>query len=94
MYRRSAAGQQHGVPLCVPRRLVPKYRRKVISRDADTRLKKIIRQVREKRGAHITGPETMPDHVRLLVECDPQYGIHRLVKQIKRRQFRLEIGHG
>ena len=25
----------------------------------------------------------MPDDVHLLAECDPQYGIHRLVKQIK-----------
>lgn len=31
----------------------------------------------------------MPDHVHLLVECDPQYGIHRLVKQIKGRSSRL-----
>ncbi len=68
---------------------MPKYRRKVITGDAGTRLKEIIRQVREKRGAHITELETMPDHVHLLVECDPQYGIHRLVKQIKRRSSRL-----
>ncbi|MFI9531361.1 transposase [Micromonospora rosaria] len=27
--------------------------------------------------------ETMPSHVRLFVTCDPQYGIHRLVTQIK-----------
>jgi hypothetical protein len=25
----------------------------------------------------------MSDHAHLLVECDPQYEIHRLVKQIK-----------
>ena len=25
----------------------------------------------------------MPDHVHLLVEIDPQYGIHRLVKEIQ-----------
>jgi putative transposase len=31
----------------------------------------------------------MPDHVHLLVVCDPQYGIHRLVKQIKARSSRL-----
>lgn len=33
--------------------------------------------------------ETMHDHVHLLVECDPQYGIHRLVKQIKGRSSRV-----
>jgi putative transposase len=31
----------------------------------------------------------MPDHVHLLVVVDPQYGIHRLVKQIKARSSRL-----
>ena len=31
----------------------------------------------------------MPDHVHLLVVCDPQFGIHRLVKQIKGRSSRL-----
>ncbi|WP_091640572.1 IS200/IS605 family transposase [Micromonospora pallida] len=32
---------------------------------------------------------TMPDHVHLLMVVDPQYGIHRLVKQIKGRSSRL-----
>jgi putative transposase len=27
--------------------------------------------------------ELMPDHVHLLVEVDPQYGIHKLIKEIK-----------
>src|SRR5260221_12476000 len=27
--------------------------------------------------------EVMPDHVHLLVGCDPQFGIHRLVKLLK-----------
>ncbi len=27
--------------------------------------------------------EIMPDHVHLLIEVDPQYGIHEAVKQIK-----------
>jgi len=27
--------------------------------------------------------EVMPDHVHLLLEIDPQLGIHRVVKQIK-----------
>ena len=31
----------------------------------------------------------MPDHVHLLVEVDPQYGIHRLVRSIKGRSSRL-----
>ena len=31
----------------------------------------------------------MPGHVHPLAGCDPQYGIHRLVKQIKGRSSRL-----
>lgn len=33
--------------------------------------------------------EVMPDHVHLLVEADPQFGIHRLVKLVKGRSSRL-----
>ena len=29
--------------------------------------------------------KVMPDHVHLLVEVDPQYGIHRLVRELKGR---------
>ena len=67
----------------------PKYRRPVIEGDIEARLKQIIRDVCDERGAHLIQLETMPDHVHLLVECDPQYGIHRLVKQIKGRSSRL-----
>ena len=55
----------------------------------DARLKQIIRDVCAERECNIIELETMPDHVHLLVECDPQYGIHRLVKQIKGRSSRL-----
>ena len=29
--------------------------------------------------------EIMPDHVHLLMEVDPQFGVHKAVKQIKGR---------
>ena len=67
----------------------PKYRRPVIEEAVDARLKQIIRDVCAERECNIIELETMPDHVHLLVECDPQYGIHRLVKQIKGRSSRL-----
>lgn len=67
----------------------PKYRRSVIEGAVDARLKQIIRDVCAERECHIIELETMPDHVHLLVECDPQYGIHRLVKQVKGRSSRL-----
>jgi putative transposase len=67
----------------------PKYRRDVIDGQVDTRLKEIIHEVCAERNAPIEAIETMPDQVHLLVVCDPQYGIHRLVKQIKGRSSRL-----
>ena len=67
----------------------PKYRRPVIEGAVDARLKQIIHEVCAERECNIIEVETMPDHVHLLVECDPQYGIHRLVKQVKGRSSRL-----
>ncbi len=67
----------------------PKYRRPVIGDRVDIRLKEIIREVCSERNAPIIELETMPDHVHLLVSCDPQFGIHRLVKQVKGRSSRL-----
>ena len=67
----------------------PKYRRPVIEGAVDERLKQLIAEVCAERECNLIELETMPDHVHLLVECDPQYGIHRLVKQIKGRSSRV-----
>lgn len=67
----------------------PKYRRSVITDEIGDRLKAIAAEVCAEHSATIIEIETMPDHVHLLVEIDPQYGIHRLVKQIKGRTSRL-----
>lgn len=61
----------------------PKYRRKVLTEDIATRLKELIRQKTSELKSEIIELEVMPDHVHLLVEVDPQFGIHRLVKNIK-----------
>ena len=81
----------------------PKYRRKVITSldpkldnppiegdpgPVDERLKQIIRDVCDETGSELLELETMPDHVHLLVDCDPQYGINRLVRLIKGRTSR------
>ena len=67
----------------------PKYRRKVLVNGIDVRLKEIIAQICEERAAIVIESEIMPAHVHLLVEADPQFGIHRLVKLIKGRSSRL-----
>lgn len=67
----------------------PKYRRKVLQDGIDERLKAIIRQVADETRAEIIEMEIMPDHVHLLVEVDPQFGIHRFVKLAKGRSSRF-----
>jgi putative transposase len=41
------------------------------------------------KGAWLIEWETTPDHVHLLGEVDPQFGIHRLVEAIKGRSSRV-----
>ncbi|MGH3967202.1 MAG: IS200/IS605 family transposase [Mycobacterium sp.] len=67
----------------------PKYRRRVIGGRMETRLKEIIAEVITEKGAWLVELETMPDHVHLLVEVDPQFGVHKLVKAIKGRSSRV-----
>ena len=49
----------------------PKYRRKVLVTGVDDRLKAILAEVCRERDAIILEREVMPDHVHLLVDCDP-----------------------
>jgi putative transposase len=67
----------------------PKYCRPVLVLGVDARLKEIIQDVCAESEAELFTLEVMPDHVHLLAEVDPQYGIHRLVRQIKGRSSRL-----
>jgi putative transposase len=62
---------------------VPKYRRKVLVSPYDSRLKEILCEIVQKWGQECIEVEVMPDHVHLLVGCDPQFGIHRLVRLVK-----------
>lgn len=67
----------------------PKYRRKVLIEGVDERLKVIIRQIADELRCEILELEVMPDHVHMLCEVDPQFGIHRFVKLVKGRSSRL-----
>ena len=66
----------------------PKYRRPVLQDEVAQRLKVIIEEVSKERKSEIIELEIMPDHVHLVIECDPQYGIHKLIKQMKGRSSR------
>ena len=61
----------------------PKYRRKVLAGAISERLKELIVQRCSEIKADIIEMEIMPDHVHLLIEVDPQFGINKAVRSIK-----------
>jgi putative transposase len=67
----------------------PKYRRKVLVGGIDFRLKEIIAQVAAELQVDILELEVMPDHVHILCEVDPHFGIHKFVRGVKGRSSRL-----
>ena len=72
----------------------PKYRRKVLTELIQNDLHLIISEICKMREAEIIAMELMPDHVHILVEVDPQYGIHKLIKEIKgKSSFVLRNAH-
>ena len=68
---------------------IPKYRRKVIYNQYRKDLIDIIKALCKYKGVEIIEGHMMPDHVHLLMEVDPQFGIHKAVKQIKGRTSRV-----
>jgi len=61
----------------------PKYRRKVLVGAVAERLKELIEQRCLEINAEIIEMEIMPDHVHMLIEVDPQFGINRAVRSLK-----------
>lgn len=61
----------------------PKYRRKVLVDKVAIRLKELVQSICIERNFDLIEMEVMPDHVYLLIEVDPQFGIHKAVKLIK-----------
>lgn len=70
----------------------PKYRRKVLTEEIQAHLKVLIEEVCKSRDAEILALETMPDQVHLLVQVDPQFGIAKLVREIKGKSSRVLRG--
>lgn len=82
----------------------PKWRRKVITSSdpsvgnppidgdpgpVDVRLLQIIGEVCDEHGVEVVEVETMPDHVHLLINVDPQFGVHKIARLVKGRSSRL-----
>lgn len=66
-----------------------KYRRKLLTPEVEARLKEIAAEVETETRCTIREMEGNLDHFHMLVDCDPQFGIHRFVKAVKGRSSRL-----
>jgi len=61
----------------------PKYRKEILKDNVEKRLKQIVKDVCDEKQSDLIEIECDKDHIHILVEVDPQYGIHKLIKQIK-----------
>lgn len=61
----------------------PKYRRKVLVNGVDVRLKELFKEIADKYDFNIIEMEVMPDHVHLLMECNPRFGIMECIRKLK-----------
>ncbi|SKB85826.1 putative transposase [Salegentibacter salinarum] len=61
----------------------PKYRRKVLIGDIESRLKELLLEKADELGLVIEKMETMPDHVHLLVKAQSTDAPHFIVGQLK-----------
>lgn len=61
----------------------PKYRRKILTNGIDSRLKELLLAYAANSSIDIMEMEIMPDQVHILMEVDPQFGIHKAVKSLK-----------
>ena len=61
----------------------PKYRRKVLVGEIETRLKELLLAKGSEVGLEIVSLEVMPDHVHLFIKAPPTAGPHWIVQQLK-----------
>lgn len=67
----------------------PKYRRKVLIGNVETRLKELLIETCADIEVDIIEMELMPDHVHMLIEVDPQFGVHKAIKRMKGRTSKM-----
>ena len=67
----------------------PKYRRKVLINGIDERVKELFQQIANEKQFQILDMEIMPDHVHLLIDCNPKFGIMECVKALKRQSSHI-----
>jgi putative transposase len=67
----------------------PKYRRKVLVGEVEQRLKQIINDVALELNVEIIEMETDKDHIHILADIDPSFGVMNFIKRAKGRSSRI-----
>ena len=67
----------------------PKYRRKVLVGDVEKRLKEIINELALELNVEIIEMETDIDHIHILIDIDPQFGVMKFIRLAKGRSSKL-----
>jgi len=67
----------------------PKYRRKVLIGEVEQRLKQLINEVALDLRVEIIEMETDKDHIHILADIDPQFGVMKFVKTAKGRSSKI-----
>lgn len=60
-----------------------KYRRKILTDGVDVRLKDLLLEYAKKISVDVIEMDILPDYIHLLIEVDPQLGIHKAIKSLK-----------
>ncbi len=66
-----------------------KYRRKVLVGEVEKRLKEIIIQVANEMNVEILEMETDKDHIYILADIDPSFGVMKFIHTAKGRSSRI-----
>lgn len=67
----------------------PKYRRKVLVDEVETRLKEIILQVANELNVEIIEIQIDKDCIHILADIDPSFGVMKFIKTAKGRSSRI-----
>jgi putative transposase len=61
----------------------PKYRKPILTGDVERRFRELAYEAADKHAFQIVELETMPDHVHMIIDCNPRFGIMECVRKIR-----------
>ena len=67
----------------------PKYKRKVLVNEVETRLKELVKQICEENHIDLLEMELIPGHIHLMLNAELKFGIHKAAKIIKGKISRI-----